>query len=137
MLARVALGLALATTWSDWSQAQTIGDKSNQRPTIGGTFGVAIPPNPPGTFAQRHRSPSGSLCLQVTGMARPLGANDKLFNHWIYVKNECSVGIKLQVCYYSTTSCMDMSVPGRGTKEAILGTLPSIKDFRYEYRERF
>jgi hypothetical protein len=30
-----------------------------------------------------------------------------------------------------------MDVPGHDKKEAILGTLPSVKDFKYEYTERF
>jgi hypothetical protein len=43
----------------------------------------------------------------------------------------------VQVCYYSTRKCIDMDVGGHDKKEVILGTLPSIKDFKYEYRERF
>jgi hypothetical protein len=30
-----------------------------------------------------------------------------------------------------------MEVPGDERKEAILGTLPAMKDFRFEFRERF
>lgn len=30
-----------------------------------------------------------------------------------------------------------MEVPGSGRKEAILGTLPAAKDFRFEFREKF
>lgn len=137
MLLRIATGLFLMMTTSAWSQYAVIPDRSTQRPTLGATAGVTIPPSPAGSLTPRHRGPDGSICLQVGGMARPLGANDKLFDHWIYVKNECSVGIRLRVCYYATTSCIDINVPGRDRKEAILGTLPSIKDFRYEYREKF
>jgi hypothetical protein len=30
-----------------------------------------------------------------------------------------------------------VDVPGREHKEALLGTLPSIRDFRYEFHEQF
>jgi len=30
-----------------------------------------------------------------------------------------------------------MEVPSRGRKEVVLGTLPAMKDFRYEFREGF
>jgi hypothetical protein len=30
-----------------------------------------------------------------------------------------------------------MEVPGNERKEAVLGTLPSMKDFRFEFREKF
>lgn len=30
-----------------------------------------------------------------------------------------------------------MEVPGDEHKEAILGTMPSTKDFRFEFREKF
>ncbi|MET0971199.1 MAG: hypothetical protein ABWY18_18510 [Tardiphaga sp.] len=137
MLLRLTTALLLLLTTSAWSQVPNSFDRAAQRPTLGGTAGVTIPPNPAGSLIQRHKNPDGSLCLQVSGVARPLGASDKLFDHWVYVKNGCSLGIRLQVCYYATTSCIDMNVPGRDRKEAILGTLPMIKDFRYEYRERF
>jgi hypothetical protein len=137
MSLRMATVSLLLMTTSAWSQSPTSYDRAMQRPTVGGTAGVTIPASPAGSLIQRHKNPDGSLCLQVSGVARPLGASDKLFNHWVYVKNQCSLGIRLQICYYATTSCIDVAVPGRDRKEAILGTLPSIKDFRYEYREKF
>jgi hypothetical protein len=137
MSLRMVTGFLLLMTTSALSQMPNSLDRAMQRPTLGGTSGVTIPPNPAGSLTQRHKNPDGTLCLQVSGVARPLGASDKLFNHWVYVRNECSTGIRLQICYYATTSCIDVNVPGRDRKEAILGTMPSIKDFRYEYREKF
>ncbi len=75
--------------------------------------------------------------MRIAGVARPFSTNKNLFNHWIYAENICNKRIKLKVCYYSTSHCINMDVAGGQKKEAILGTLPSVKDFRYEYRERF
>lgn len=75
--------------------------------------------------------------MRVVGMARATSSTSNLFNHWIYAENICNERIRMQVCYFSTSSCINMDVAGRERKEAILGTLPSVKDFRYEYRERF
>ena len=33
--------------------------------------------------------------------------------------------------------CIPMEISGEERKEAILGTLPSTKDFRFEFREKF
>ena len=132
--------VVLLTTSSAWPQMSRAPDTSLQRPATGATPGVIAPPNPSalsGTYTPRHRSPNGTVCLKMTGMARPFNNNSNLFNHWIYAENGCSDCIRLHVCYYSTTSCIDISVPGHDRKEAILGTLPSIKDFRYEYGSGF
>lgn len=136
----VCAALLLITTGAR-SQTSRSPDTSNQRPALGASPGVAIPPTSSaeasGALTPRHRSPTGAVCMRVVGMARPFSNNSNLFNHWIYAENICSDRIRLRVCYFSTTSCITMDVAGRERKEAILGTLPSVKDFRYEYRERF
>jgi len=123
------------------AQAQAVPPPTflNQRTGVGATFGVTVPSSPSGMssgYSRFHRSPSGAVCLRLTAISRPL-SNNRLFNHWIYAENTCSERIRVQVCYYGTRNCIDMDVGGRDRKEAILGTLPSIKDFRYEYSERF
>ncbi len=55
----------------------------------------------------------------------------------IEIKNNCSQSIRTQVCYLRTQECITLEVAGHMTKQGILGTLPSIKDFQYEFRERF
>ena len=85
----------------------------------------------------RHRDPAGKPCLLVQGMARPHTINPNLFDHLIVAANSCAQLIKMQVCYYRTRQCIPMEVPGKGRREAVLGMMPSIKDFRYEFRERF
>src|SRR4051812_38856738 len=135
----VAVGL-LAITTAAHPQSSPSPDTSMKRAAPGATLGVTVPmisSTQSNTFAPVHRSPSGAACLRVAGQALPFANNNSLFNHWIYVENTCSDRIRLKVCYYSTTNCIDMDVPGRDRKQAILGTLPSVKDFRYDYRERF
>ena len=85
----------------------------------------------------RHRGPTGSPCLTVGGLARPHAANPKVYDHVIAAKNSCAQRITLTVCYYRSQDCVPMEVPGGERKEAVLGTLPSMPDFRFEFREKF
>jgi hypothetical protein len=43
----------------------------------------------------------------------------------------------MQVCYYQTRDCISMEISGGEHKEAVLGTLPSVTNFRFEFREKF
>ena len=85
----------------------------------------------------RHRGPTGSPCLTVGGLARPHAANPKVYDHVIAAKNSCAQRITLTVCYYRSQDCVPMEVPGGERKEAVLGTLPSMPNFRFEFREKF
>lgn len=123
------------------ARAQSIQTSSpNERPGVGGSLGVTAKPHTDpssGTYTRHHRSATGAACLTLWGGAKPFTNNANLFNHWVYAKNQCSERIRIKVCYYSSRNCIDMDVPGHEKKEAILGTLPSVKDFKYEYTERF
>lgn len=128
--------------WSQsYSQANRLPDMPSQQPGLGASPGVAIPPTSSaqerGLLTPRHRNEGGAVCIRIAGAARAFTTNPNLFNHWIYAENTCNKRIRLRVCYFSTNNCIEMDVGGRERKEAILGTLPSIKDFRFEYRERF
>lgn len=112
------------------------------RPGIGGTFPTtSLPPRiitgSQNTDVLRHRDFSGKPCLAIGGFARAHTGNPKLFDHVIEIKNGCPQSIKTQICYLRTQDCIWMEVAGHSTKQAILGTLPSIKDFQFEFRERF
>jgi hypothetical protein len=135
----IAIGtVLLPTTGSAWTRVSQ--DAPDQRPAVGATQGVTVTPysSPSsGTYTRRHLSPNGTVCVFLGGVARPFTNNDKLFNHWISAENRCSDRIRIKVCYYATTICIDMNLAGHEQKEAILGTLPAVKDFRYEYREQF
>lgn len=135
-----ALILAASTGLSPTRGQSAQTSAPNERPGVGGSLGVAVKPHAAtssGTFTRHHLTPTGAACLTLWGGAKPFTNNANLFNHWIYASNQCSDRIRAQVCYYSTRKCIDMDVPGHERKEAILGTLPSVKDFKYEYTERF
>lgn len=85
----------------------------------------------------RHRDFTGSPCLTLGGYARPHIINPNLYDDVVTVRNNCPQRIDLQVCYYQTQECIPVEVPGGETKQAILGSMPSIKDFRFDYREKF
>jgi hypothetical protein len=89
------------------------------------------------TEVLRHRSPLGTPCLGVLGNSRPHTTNPNLYDHVVIVTNSCAQRIALRVCYYGTDECVAMEVPGNERREAVLGTLPSVKDFRFEFREKF
>jgi hypothetical protein len=85
----------------------------------------------------RHRDVYGKPCLLVTGSARARRFSPNLYDHVIAVVNSCHHRIVIRVCYYHSQDCIPMEIPGEERKEAILGTLPSTKDFRFEFREKF
>jgi hypothetical protein len=111
------------------------------RPVVGGSGGTS--PQPPLISGSqnleilRHRDPAGKPCLTVSGFARPHTTTPNLFDHMITVSNSCAQLIRIQVCYYHTQYCVSAEISGHIRKEMVLGMLPSIKDFRYEFRERF
>jgi hypothetical protein len=114
----------------------------NSNATVGGTIGAggdALPNIAPSGSNEilRHRDFTGRACLVVNAFARPHTVNPNLYDHVIDVRNVCPQRIAMQVCYYQTQDCIAIDVPGDDRKEAILGTMPSERDFRYEFREKF
>jgi hypothetical protein len=116
--------------------------------TVGGTFGMpptsgseGVAPMPFGSSANntilRHRDFAGKPCLEVTGFARPHIINPNLYDHVVTAVNSCPQRITIQVCYYQSQDCIPVDIAGDERKEAILGTLPMAKDFRFEFREKF
>ena len=140
-IAVALIGLA-AVSGSALAQSGTSLFERSSRPAVGGV-GVAAPTEDrviaasSGNEILRHRGPTGSPCLTVGGLARPHAANPKVYDHVIAVKNSCAQRITLTVCYYRSQDCVPMEVPGGERKEAVLGTLPSMPDFRFEFREKF
>lgn len=86
---------------------------------------------------KRHVGPTGKPCLTLTGKPEAERFNPKLFQHIIIALNDCSHRIKLQVCYYQSEHCLPMNVPPYGRDEAILGIMPSMPAFRFQFREQF
>jgi hypothetical protein len=90
-----------------------------------------------GTELLRHRDFTGKPCLAVNAYARPHAVDPNLYDHVIIVVNTCPLQIAIQVCYYHSRDCLPVEIPGDERKEAILGTMPSVKDFQFEFREKF
>jgi hypothetical protein len=88
-------------------------------------------------IGQRHVGPTGLPCISVTGYARAQVINPKIYEHILSISNACSQPIKLQACYYKSQSCLDVQLAAYGRKEVVIGIYPSMREFRYEYRERF
>lgn len=99
-----------------------------QLPLLNGTQNVG---------ARRHRTPTGKPCLTVQGYAKPQIINTNIFEHMIIASNDCSKPIKLQVCYYQSQQCIPLDVPAYGRKEVVLGIMPAMDQFQFEYREQF
>jgi hypothetical protein len=124
------------------AQAQEIGLPSQGGMEFGGAGGLKAPTHlsmPIGENAgsRRHLGPTGQACLAVRGEARAETINPKLFEHVILATNECSQRIKADVCYYLSDHCVSLDVPSYGRDEKILGIMPSMTGFRFEYREQF
>lgn len=132
----------LAISCSVLAQSESPSFGNSSKPIVGGvgvparaetaTFGASN-----GAEILRHRGPTGSPCLTVGGFARPHLVNPHLYDHVIAAANKCPQRITVQVCYYNSQDCISMEVPGNERKEAVLGAMPSVKDFRFEFREKF
>jgi hypothetical protein len=126
-----------------WLAAVTGSVFAENAPSSQGGVGLRVPTEPrtfgasAGTEIFRHRAPTGVPCLTVGGLARPHIVNPNVYDHVITVKNSCPQRITMQVCYYKSQDCVPMEIPGGERKEAVLGSLPSVRDFRFEFREKF
>jgi hypothetical protein len=123
-------------------QAQTPTDSSGLRSQsiIGGTDGITssqkLIRGSQNTEVLRHRDLNGKPCLDIGGFARPLSSSSKLLDHVIVANNSCADLIRVEICYLGSLQCSSVQVPGHTRKEFVLGTTV-IKDFQYEFRERF
>jgi hypothetical protein len=137
----LTIGLLLATNALAQSDLPLSGEPS--RPMLGGTNGLHIPAetrtfgSSGNTDILRHRDATGKPCVSIGGFSRPHIINEHLYDHVIVGVNTCAQRIKVQVCYYNSTSCVPLEVPGGERREVILGTQPAEKDFRFEFREKF
>jgi len=115
---------------------------TDSTPSLGGS-GVRAPAGLPilnGTQnvkAKMHLGPTGKQCLTVLGYAKQQIINPNIFSHMIMASNDCSQLIKAQVCYYQSKQCVPLDVPAYGRKEVLLGIMPAMTQFQFEYREQF
>jgi hypothetical protein len=135
-MVRIAVTLIWLAAFGNTASAQT-----ETAPALG-AVGIPAPQTrifsaSRGNEILRHRGPTGSPCLEVTGLARRHVVSPNVYDHVITAKNSCPQRIVIQVCYYNSQECLPMEIPGGERKEAVLGTMPAVKDFRFEFRERF
>jgi hypothetical protein len=116
---------------------------TNSAPALGGAGGMGPPTQTPflnGTqdaTVKMHLGPTGKPCLTVFGYAQPQMIDPNIFDHMISAKNDCSQTIKMQVCYYHSQQCIPVDVPPYARKLAVLGIMPAMTQFQFEYREKF
>jgi hypothetical protein len=134
--------LAAISCTASWAQSGPTPFGNPSRPTVGGRMPSDFATTP--TFGAsgsnellRHRGPTGNTCLTVNGYPRSHTVNPNVYDHVIAAVNGCAQRIAIRVCYYRTQDCIPMEIPGNERKEAILGTLPAVRDFRFEFREKF
>jgi hypothetical protein len=112
-------------------------------PALGNTGGmvprqqVPLLSGTPGAGVKLHHTPTGKPCLTVLGYAHPQVINPNIFDHMISASNDCSQPIKMQLCYYQTQQCISVDIPPYGRKDAVLGIMPAMSQFQFEYREKF
>ena len=86
---------------------------------------------------------SGLMALASTARiaftARDLTKRRRAWLHIVGVASASStqVQVPVRVCYYRTDDCIPMEVSGGERKEARLGSMPSVKEFGFEFREKF
>lgn len=140
---RLPLIILLWLAMANLGWAQSTLPLGTARPQVGATGEIGPPQQLPlisgsqDTASQIHRGPGGKVCLTVYGYAKHQTINPDLYDHVIDASNTCAQPIKLDVCYYHSAHCVRMNVPGYAHQGEILGIMPRIQDFRFEYRERF
>jgi hypothetical protein len=125
---------------SGGSLAQSL---TGSAPVLGGSGGLRPPAQSPvlngvpNATVKIHLGPTGKPCITVLGSALPQTINPNIFNHMISANNVCSQRIEIRVCYYRSQQCISFIVPAYGSKEEVIGIMPAMNQFQFEYRERF
>jgi hypothetical protein len=117
--------------------------QGNSAPILGGTGGLNLPKPLPllngnqSLGSNVHRGPNGKPCLTMVGNAVPQVVKSNIYDHTVVANNDCSIPIRVQVCYYRSQECSPLTIPPYGRKELVLGIMPAMSQFRFEYREQF
>jgi hypothetical protein len=107
----------------------------SSRPMIGTSGGLSLPPR--SGSERQHLGPTGKPCVTVRGEGRAEFINPHIIEHVVVVGNSCSQNIKMRVCYYQSNRCIPLTITRYARTEAVLGIMPAVKEFRYEYWEEF
>jgi hypothetical protein len=131
----------ILSVFSTQVRAQTSAFGRTSAPIYGGTTRLPLPPANSFSTSKSgsggtHTTSSGQACIKIHPSVAPQRPNPKIVNHEVLVVNGCGQTIKVVVCYYQTSNCINVSVGGYQKLERTLGVAPaSMADFRYEYRE--
>lgn len=111
----------------------------SSREVVVGTGGLALGQDrtqisSPLAGNQRNVDPTGKPCLSVSAHAEPQKINNRIYDHILYMENNCSKEIKIRACYYKTDTCQDISVSGYKKQMHVFGVF-TTPDFRCAYRE--
>lgn len=111
------------------------------QPIVGGTGGLIVSQEN-GRFdvsgtARQHKTPTNKPCVKVHGISRQQIVNNTIYEHILILENACNQPIKLRLCYFQSTSCVNSTVNAYSRRQQILGIAPNAKDFRYAYTEEF
>jgi hypothetical protein len=87
--------------------------------------------------AKKHLTPTGKPCLTMIGASQAQTVNPRIFDNVIVATNACSQAINAKVCYYHSDHCVTVNVPAYSQKQAMLGIMPAMQGFRFEFRELF
>jgi hypothetical protein len=143
-MSRIALlTLILLVATGQLASGQSLTKPGDVPPVVGGAGGLRPPERSrvlggtPNATAKVHLAPTGKPCVHVDGYSKAQTLNPNIFDHFISATNTCSLRIKLQVCYYKTQHCIPVEIGAYDRKEAVLGIFPALKEFRYEYTEKF
>jgi hypothetical protein len=114
--------------------------QSASQPIVGGTGGLTVSDGY-GRFSfvtpQRHKSPTGQPCVTVHGLSKPQIVTPTIYDHILIIQNVCSAPIKLRLCYFQSSQCINTVSSGYSRRQQLLGLGPNAKDFRYAYTEEF
>lgn len=84
-----------------------------------------------------HRNSLGKPCLNIEAASRAHVINPQVYDNIVSFQNQCNVLIEVRVCYFGSESCVDVEIPARQRKDAILGIRPNSQYFRYSFKEKF
>lgn len=139
----LSLGVVIATSHLASGQTLTKPGDGASRPMVGGTGGLGAPVRAPmvggitNSVVKVHLAPTGKPCVRVEAYSKAQTINPNIFEHVISATNNCSQRIKMEVCYYKTQHCILVDLPPYDRKQTVLGIYPALKEFRYEYTEKF
>lgn len=127
--------------YAGFESTSEAGAQLQSQPIVGGTGGLSVSQEN-GRFdlsvtARQHKTPTNKPCVTVHGISRQQIVSNTIYEHILILENACNQPIKLRLCYFQSTSCVNSTVNPYSRRQQTLGIAPNAKDFRYAYTEEF